>query len=90
MDIAAWWRKWNHHKFVHLLLVSDFDENESLLLCTYLSYIRLFFDATIIMVNKDFHNYTHTESSGRRLSGGTDKNRENKYACFTTKTNFVY
>jgi len=23
---------------------------------TYLSYIRLFFDATIIMVNKDFHN----------------------------------
>ena len=26
-----------------------------LLLCTYLSYIRLFFDATIIMVNKDFH-----------------------------------
>jgi len=29
--------------------------SESLLLCTYLSYIRLFFDATIIMVNKDFH-----------------------------------
>ena len=29
--------------------------SESLLLCIYLSYIRLFFDATIIMVNKDFH-----------------------------------
>jgi len=37
--------------------------SESLLLCTYLSYIRLFFDATIIMVNKDFQ--TATERSPR-------------------------
>ena len=28
--------------------------SESLLFCIYLSYIRLFFDATIIMANKDF------------------------------------
>ena len=29
--------------------------SEILLLCTYLSYISFFSDATIIMVNKDFH-----------------------------------
>jgi len=39
--------------------------SESLLLCTYLSYIRLFFDATIIMVNKDFQKLLASTNGGQ-------------------------
>jgi len=61
--------------------------SESLLLCTYLSYIRLFFDATIIMVNKDFHkDVLNSATSPSAIRAEPDRRMPENLAFCDTKS----